>query len=67
MSTAAARKPDKARYPNITKVRTFVKLARELGIDVAGFEVSPDGAIRIVEARASPDVMTDFDRYKDEL
>lgn len=67
MSATAARKPDKARYPNVTKVRAFVKLARELGIDVAGFEVSPDGAIRIVEARGAPDAMTDFDRYKDEL
>jgi hypothetical protein len=57
----------KPRYANVTKVRGFVKLARELGIDVAGFEVSPDGTIRIVEARAKPDVMTDYDRYKDEL
>lgn len=57
----------KARYPNVTKVRGFVKLARELGIDVAGFEVSPDGTIRIIESRAAPEVTTDFDRYKDEL
>lgn len=57
----------KARYPNVTKVRGFVKLARELGIDVAGFEVFPDGTIRIVEARATPEVMTDFDRFKDQL
>lgn len=57
----------KARYPNVTKVRGFVKLARELGIDVAGFEVSADGAIRIIESRATLEVTTDFDRYKDEL
>ncbi|WP_447727243.1 hypothetical protein [Sphingomonas koreensis] len=58
----------KAHYPTSAKVKTFVMVARELGIDVAGFEVSPDGTIRIVEARAAPqEPLSDFDRYKDEL
>lgn len=58
----------KAQYATATKVKTFVQLARELGLDVAGFEVTADGAIRVMEARAKPTTpVSDFDRYKDEL
>jgi hypothetical protein len=58
----------KARYATPAKVKAFVTLARELDIDVAGFEVSPDGTIRIVEARAAPQQpMNDFDRFESEL
>lgn len=61
--------PTKARsgYPHKAKVIGFVQIARELQIDVAGFEVSPDGTIRVFEARAAPAEKTDFDRYKDQL
>lgn len=57
----------KDRYASRTKVRDFVLLAKELGLDVAGFEVSPDGTIRVVEARATPQKLTEFDRWKDRL
>jgi hypothetical protein len=58
----------KAQYASATKVKNFVKLARDLGLDVAGFEVTADGAIRVMEARAKPSTpVSDFDRYKDEL
>lgn len=54
-------------YPTPAKVQKFVALARKLGLDVSGFEVSRDGTIRIVEARAAAQQMTDFDRWKDQL
>lgn len=59
---------DRARYPHKAKIIAAVQLARELGIDVAGFEVSPDGAIRVFEAPATPTTtQNDFDRYEGEL
>lgn len=58
----------KAHYATPAKVRNFVQLARDLGLDVAGFEVSAEGTIRIIEARAAaPAPQTDFDRWKDQL
>lgn len=41
-------------YPTATAIAHVVKVAKKLGIDVAGVEVSPDGTIRAVEARAVP-------------
>lgn len=57
----------RATYPAAEKVRSFVQLARELGLDVAGFEVCRDGTIRVVESRAVPSPANDFDRFKDQL
>jgi len=51
--TAQAR-IDKPRYAGKVALRQAVNWARELGLDVAGFEMSPDGTIRIMEARAVP-------------
>lgn len=41
-------------YPGKVAIRHAVEAARALGLDVAGFEVSPDGTIRVIEARAIP-------------
>jgi hypothetical protein len=41
-------------YPTSRAIAHVVKTAKKLGIDVAGVEVSPDGTIRAVEARALP-------------
>lgn len=58
----------KARYPHKAKIVAAVALARELGLDVAGYEVSADGAIRVFEARAeAKKPQTDFDRFEDQL
>ena len=60
-----------ARYPTKAKITAAIQLARELGLDVAGFEISADGHIRIMEARmATPDARggaTAFDRFQDQL
>lgn len=58
----------KLRYPRKAEIARAVEAAKACGLDVAGFEVSPDGTIRIMEARAvtSPPA-NDFDRFADQL
>lgn len=58
--------PVKFRYPRKAEIERIVSAAKSCGIDVAGFEVSPDGTIRIMEARAVANV-NDFDRFADRL
>ena len=41
-------------YPGKVAIRHAVEAARACDIDVAGVEISPDGTIRIVSARAEP-------------
>lgn len=55
-------------YPGKVAIRHAVEAARELGLDIAGYELSPDGTIRVFEARANPPKpQTDFDRFEAEL
>lgn len=54
------------RYPRKAEIERIVSAAKSCGLDVAGFEVSPDGTIRIMEARAVAD-LTDFDRFAERL
>jgi hypothetical protein len=56
----------KLRYPRKAEIERIVSAAKSCGLDVAGFEVSPDGTIRIMEARAVANV-NDFDRFADRL
>ncbi|UAK24376.1 hypothetical protein [Sphingomonas nostoxanthinifaciens] len=44
----------KTAYPGKVAIKHAIEAARSLGIDVAGIEISPDGTIRIMEARAVP-------------
>ena len=59
------------RYPSEQQIERMFAIAKRLGLDVAGFEVSADGSIRIMEARAvtAPPAApaSDFDRYADQL
>lgn len=58
----------KFRYPRKAEIERAVAAAKACGLDVAGFEVSPAGNIRIIEARAMPAIPTsDFDRFADML
>lgn len=58
----------KLRYPRKAVIERTVAAAKACGLDVAGIEVSPDGTIKIVEARAVPTPpANDFDRYADQL
>ena len=52
-------------YPTDRAIRHVVRSARKLGVDVAGVEVSPDGTIRVVDARAvKPPPSTLFDELE---
>ncbi|WP_232494952.1 hypothetical protein [Novosphingobium kaempferiae] len=44
----------KPHYPSKAKLQAYVEQARQLGLDVAAFEVSPDGTIRILSSAAFP-------------
>ncbi|WDA36452.1 hypothetical protein [Sphingobium sp. YC-XJ3] len=60
------------RYPTkaaIDKaVAAMIAAAEKAGIDVGAVEVSPDGRIRIVDARAvMPSPANEFDRWESQL
>lgn len=57
-----------ARYATKAKIAHAIEAARACGLDPAGIEITPDGAIKVVEARAIPQsVQSDFDRFEAEL
>ena len=39
-------------YPSKAQITRVLQAAKAFGIDVAGFEVSPDGTIRLIPAQA---------------
>lgn len=52
-------------YPGKVAIRHAIEVAKSCGLDVAGFELSPDGTIRIMEARALPQKFeNEFDRLE---
>ncbi len=57
----------KSRYPRKAEIERAIAAGRACGLDVAGYEVGPDGVIRIMEARARQNSGNDFDRWADKL
>lgn len=55
------------KYPRKAEIQRLVRAAREAGIDVGGFEVSPEGVIRILPAAAMVKPATAFDEWADRL
>ena len=54
-----------ALYPGKVAIRHAVEAAQACGLDVAGVEVSPNGTIRIMDARAMPKPPADeFERLE---
>ena len=51
------------RYPRRAVIERMIATARSAGINVDGFEVDPDGGIRIVTGRQAQDVSA-YDRWK---
>lgn len=64
-AAARIRVPTKAEIERL--VTAAITAARAAGIDVAGFEMQPDGVIRILEPRGANRVENDFDRWADKL
>lgn len=56
-------------YASPEKIKKLIRAARECGIPVGGFELSPDGHVRIFEATASSQGSneTDFDLWEGQL
>ena len=54
-------------YPTKAIITRLIDVARTCGLDVCGFEASPNGTVRIMEARARSEPLNDFDRLKDQL
>jgi len=60
--------PARLRYPRASEIERAIRAAKACGLDVAGFEVSPNGCIKIMEARAVPNQpANDFERFADKL
>ena len=58
----------KMRYPTKARIVAAVRVARELGLAVAGFEISPLGTIRVFEGEpVTPSSRGDFERYEGQL
>lgn len=53
-------------YPSPAVVRRYLDLARAAGIEPGGFEVSPDGTLRVLP-KAPPAKTTLFDQLEDRL
>ncbi len=62
----------RTRWARRAKVAEAVDIARELGLDVAGFQISPDGSVSVFESRATPTPVPgvascDFERFEAQL
>lgn len=54
-------------YPRKIEIARAMDAAKACGLDVAGIEISPQGHIRLLEARAIPQPQNDFDRWEGQL
>jgi hypothetical protein len=59
--------PARMKLPTKAEIARAIDAARACGIDVAGFEVSRDGSIRVYEARSLPRRGNTFDQFADQL
>ena len=46
-------------YPSPAIIRKMVELARDLGLDPGGFEVTTDGAVRVLPKPVAPVTQVD--------
>ncbi|AIT81652.1 hypothetical protein [Novosphingobium pentaromativorans] len=61
----AVPKPRARHYATKAKVRSYIETARELGVKVGGFEVTPDGTIRILAEQAARSATGASNAYDD--
>ena len=54
-------------YPTRTVITRLVEAAKLCGLDISSIEVSPDGTVRVAEARAKSESTNDFDRWEGTL
>ena len=68
LASAVAR-PGRRSYPSPTAIKKLLRAAQDCGIPVGGFEVAPDGRIRVYDRTVceQADVQDDFDRWEGKL
>jgi hypothetical protein len=54
-------------YAPPSKISQMIEAARKSGLDICSFEVSPDGTIRMMEARAPSSTPDLFERLEAQL
>ena len=54
-------------YPTRTIITRLMEAAKISGLDISSIEVSPDGTVRVAEARAKSESTNDFDRWEGQL
>lgn len=63
----AQRKFPKPVYPGKVAIRHAMQAAKDCGLDPVGFEVSPDGTIRIFDKATMPAVKPEKESLYDKL
>jgi hypothetical protein len=54
---------NQSRHAGRVAIRRAVETARAVGLDVAGFDLLPDGAIRILDARSMQHPRDEFEKW----
>jgi hypothetical protein len=54
-------------YARQAEIDRAVTAAKRAGMDVGSIELSPNGAIRLIDRSAIPKAENDFDRWEDRL
>lgn len=68
MNAHAASTRNRSGYPGKVAIRHAIEAAKACGLDVGGYEVAPDGTIRIFDARSLPKSKPDlYERWEDKL
>lgn len=57
----------RAQYATKAVIRHAVDTAKGLGLDVAGYEITPDGTVRVFEARILPKSGNLFDKFANQI
>ncbi len=57
----------RASYPTTAVIKRAVDTAKSLGLDVAGYEITADGSVRVFEARALPKAGNLFDKFANQI
>lgn len=64
VNTKGGRDQQRRVYPRRAEIQRAVSAARDMGIAVTGYELKPDGTIRITSGRSDPDTSaSEFERW----
>lgn len=68
MAMTSESKPRVRHYVTQTRLREYLQTARDFGMDIGSFEITPDGSIRLISVAAlqipQPTKSTSYDEWK---